>query len=648
MGSCHTVHQFVPAVLLVGVNVLHTVASTGCADYTESECLSHATSCRWFSYRPTCELCESWLNVTTVTGCREWTPLEYCQRMFQEAQREWGKDPAQDEFKKALRHFQVSQGNGEPGNPHRKSWKCSVWCDESVPFNCEGQPRASDEMKGVNYGGRFVPERYLGLPGTFNLFDGVEHPENILGRPVGSVSLCDVGQQVPEAAERVSTFLDLNIKEEHFERMAGLGFNVVRVPLGYWNLIDLPGNSTPNGLTPDRWFALQSIMPAEGYLKWIDRVFAYAERAGMRVLLDFHGAPGAQTGNAFTGCDQGKGNYHFDTPWNKKLAVRSVDKMAQLCQAHSKSCYGIELLNEPAFGNDESLRQFLKEYYHEAIQAARQHLHPDVPLVVMDWTKWLPWWKNQNVFNYRDHGRVVFSTHLYDGFGVEHQSVVRQAFQADLSAVEDFYCNSKHEVIVSEYSLSGHGNGNPGVDPFDYHSLANWLVPQISQRSLGSAVWNYDAAIFSRIWGPVAHDNLGVRPVNWAKIFDVPPLPLKPLGTNRTKEDKRDYHLRGSDGFLEQLQDAVGGGQGQPGSSRRGTSALALVAFFSLVASLALHLRQRSGSSKCREVQAEIGDCGDSCSSATELSSLSSSMSSKAEEEKTSSEVSYSPLLLGA
>lgn len=436
-----------------------------------------------------------------------------------DALRKWGNDTADPNFRQAIQHYHAAQGSGEPGNPHNKHWRCSVWCDASPPYLCEGQPRVVEEFRGVNYGGRFVPERYLGLPGTSDLFFGVEHPKEVEGKPVGSVSLCDVGQQAANANARMSAFLDVNIKPEHFSRMAALGYNVVRLPLGYWNLIDLPGAATPNGLTPQRWFSLQHIMPAEAYSKWIRMVFEHAGRNGLRVLLDFHGAPGGQTGNAFTGCDTGKGSCNFDTEWNKELAVRAVKKMAQLCKAYRRACYGIELLNEPAFGRTD-LRPFLRDYYKDAIKVARQYLDKNTPLVIMDWTKMLPWWKKQKPFSYHEYGRVIFSTHMYDGFGVYQQNGSRRAFYPDLSMVEDFFIGSKYEVIVSEYSLSGHGSGNPKDDSFDYHSLANWLVHQISQRSLGSAVWNYDAAVDSRVWGPVAHDNLGKRPIRWKDIFE--------------------------------------------------------------------------------------------------------------------------------
>merc|ERR1719401_2070693 len=99
--------------------------------------------------------------------------------------------------------------------------------------------------------------------GSLDLFAGIQKPVG-----VEHLSLCDVGS-VPDARARMSSFLDLNIKAAHFKMMAQKGINTVRLPLGYWNLIDLPAGTTPNGVAGSRWQNLQNIMPPAEYAKWI-------------------------------------------------------------------------------------------------------------------------------------------------------------------------------------------------------------------------------------------------------------------------------------------------------------------------------------------------------------------------------------------
>ena len=177
------------------------------------------------------------------------------------------------------------------------------------------------KVHGVNYGARFLPEEFFKLPRNDELYNGV-HADG------GHLSLCDVGAK-SNAGSRMSAFLDRNIRQEHFKQMAQLRFDTVRLPLGYWNLIDLPSGEAPDG-PPDvqaRWRRLQGILPARSYRKWIDQVFRYAKDFGLQVMLELHGAPGAQAGNAFSGCDLGGDHvYHFDRPRNRELGIKAITR----------------------------------------------------------------------------------------------------------------------------------------------------------------------------------------------------------------------------------------------------------------------------------------------------------------------------------
>jgi len=501
-----------------------------CWASSQSDCLGRP-GCRWFSYHAEggCDFCEEWFgDQANITGCHPWPAADYCEHtIFRSAQSKYGDNPANDVFREVVRHYHVTQGSGELGNPHLKEVVCSVWCDFSPPFECFGQPRTLHELKGVNYGGRFIPESYLRTPGSEDLFSGIAPPAQ-----ARSVSLCDLGS-VPDAAARMAAFLDLNIRQEHFDAMAKRKFNMVRLPLGYWNLIDVPGNAAPNSFDANRWHNLQAIMPAAKYADWIENAFSFAEKAGLRVLLDLHGAPGGQSGNAFTGCDQGAGQAFFDTAWNRALAVQAIEAMAMICARHSASCFGIELLNEPAGSTGPGLepekeisRLTLQSFYRDAIEVARRHVHWDVPLVIMDWPGWLPWWKDQEVFSYAAHGRIVFSTHTYylDAF-MTGQEETRQYFASgDIAKIADFYLHSRYDIMVSEYALNNHGSGSALDDAFNYNSLENWFVNQFNQYGMGSMLWNFDAGEMMEAWGPVTVERLGASPIDWKKIFTGTPL----------------------------------------------------------------------------------------------------------------------------
>jgi len=390
-----------------------------------------------------------------------------------------------------------------------------VWCD----FNeCRSVGKG---IRGVNYGGRFVPEKYLGLYLTDDiLFKDIHPPDGI-----GAVGLCDV--DVEDAAERMSKFLDGNINHWHFKRMHEQGFNVVRVPVGYWNLIDLPDERTPHGPDRhrDRWRSLHRIMPAENYTKWIDKVFLFAQQSGLQVLLDLHSTPGGQSGNMNTGCSYGHDDVFFLTEGgpgynNFDLGVQAIEAMGRTCAAHGDTCWGIELLNEPfgAAGQGKLKREVLAKFYEDGIKAARTHLPLEKPVVIMEWPNWLHFWKNQPMYHYDVYGRVLFSSHFYQWPNpwTSNLSAAQDSFVKDLDVMHEFFAKTRYEIFVSEYALNSHGSGDKQKDEFDYHGLINWFVQEFDKRGFGAIVWNYDS--YWSAWGPVGADQVGKSVIDWASI----------------------------------------------------------------------------------------------------------------------------------
>jgi aryl-phospho-beta-D-glucosidase BglC (GH1 family) len=376
------------------------------------------------------------------------------------------------------------------------------------------------KVHGVNYGSRFIVEKFFGLWGTDDvLFKGISS-----GQPGADASLCDVGT-ASDAGTRMSTFLDGNIREEHFQKMASLGFNTVRLPLGYWNLIDLPDSATPNGpdAVADRWRRLQNILPASGYRKWIDQVFDYASAHGLKIMLDLHGAPGAQAGNAFSGCDVGGDSvYYWETDWNKQLSVQAVEAMARICGEKGSTCWGLELLNEPFGYNHQGLsRDSLKAFYVDAIAAARKHIAMDVPVVIMDWPDWLAsYWRSAApaTFSEAQHGKVVFSTHMYQWPNPPETDLsnAERLFNGNFNDADSFTSATGFELIFSESAMNSHGSGGSD-DNFDYHGFAQWFVQQGDSKGAGSIVWNFDS--YWAAWGPVNQQQVGNSFVDWSSIF---------------------------------------------------------------------------------------------------------------------------------
>lgn len=89
--------------------------------------------------------------------------------------------------------------------------------------------------------------------------------------------------------------------------MQSWGVKMVRVPTGYWNWIDLGWDVTP--YTPvereqQRFRNMQMITPDQ-YEPYIDKIFTWADKYDMKVLIELHGAPGSQNGEMHSGCITG-------------------------------------------------------------------------------------------------------------------------------------------------------------------------------------------------------------------------------------------------------------------------------------------------------------------------------------------------------
>jgi len=291
-------------------------------------------------------------------------------------------------------------------------------------------------MAGVNYGNRFIPEDWMAndqesIYGT-KYGARVDKPGN-----VGRVSLCDVED------DRILRYLDEKVQEDDFKLMQSYGVKLLRVPTGYWNWIEL-GGATPNAPSDvaQRYKNLQKVKPAQ-YEPYIDKIYQYGQKYGIKIFMELHGAPGSQNGEIHSGCvtgaDRGsqKPKHYFNTYWNLELALRTVDKLSAKCKQYGSTCWGVGVLNEPQpSGSNEDLHNFLDKYYPQAIKKAREHLSPDVPVVLFSWTYDFDSWSS-NHFPSSQYGNVLWDTHAYYG-GSQSADDALKSYDYDIGKIVEF------------------------------------------------------------------------------------------------------------------------------------------------------------------------------------------------------------------
>jgi len=210
-------------------------------------------------------------------------------------------------------------------------------------------------MNGVNFGNVFIPEDFFATKDFYE--------KNNIPKYADQYSLCDLTGEGSKAI--MDDWISSNIIESEFEEMKSFGINTIRLPLGYWNLIDMPGNPNAPTSEAERMGHLKDIMPAADYKVHIDNIISYSKKNDIKIMFDLHGAPGAQNNESNTGCSNRGRHPHrispiyWDSDWNKLWTENALVAMAQICKDAGDTCFGVELLNEPFWTvSRDSLRKF--------------------------------------------------------------------------------------------------------------------------------------------------------------------------------------------------------------------------------------------------------------------------------------------------
>jgi len=272
------------------------------------------------------------------------------------------------------------------------------------------------DVRGVNLGGWLVLERWI-TPSVFKGTDAAD--EYTLCKAFGPT----------EAKARLERHRKTFIRQEHLQRIAEIGMNTVRVPVGYW----LFGSEAPF---------------IGGASQQVGHVFEWAERYGIGVILDFHAAPGSQNGWDHSG-RAGRVGWHTDKA-NIEASLKFIDLLCEQ-YGHQKSLVGIEPLNEPHW--DVPL-DILVDYYRRAGEVIRTKCSLSVAVIVSD------------AFRPHEMGSAlrkaqlqdfVIDMHLYQLFTEAdraldlngHLKKVSKQWKKELKAM-----TKHHEILVGEWSAA--------------------------------------------------------------------------------------------------------------------------------------------------------------------------------------------------
>ncbi|KAM3069250.1 glucan exo-1,3-beta-glucosidase [Clarireedia jacksonii] len=288
----------------------------------------------------------------------------------------------------------------------------------SVAFSYGDTP-----VRGVNIGGWLVLEPWI-TPSIFQPLDqslGIVDEFTMTGK-LGTAA----------ALEILKPHWDSWCTLSDFQKIANAGFNLVRIPIGYWAYSLYDGETYTQGAAP-----------------YMDSAIDWARQTGLKVWIDLHGAPKSQNGFDNSG-------HRTTAGWQQGDSVaQTLEVLNQITQKYAQASYqdvvvGIELLNEPAnwvldYGK---LEQFYRDGYGQ-VRAVSDNvvvLH-DAFYSVDKWNGILNTGDN-NAYNVvvDHHEYQVFSNDLVAMSGAQHiDYVCKNAYT---------YSGSDKNVIVGEFTAA--------------------------------------------------------------------------------------------------------------------------------------------------------------------------------------------------
>ena len=287
------------------------------------------------------------------------------------------------------------------------------------------------DIKGVNLGNWLVLEKWMSPA----LFDGTTaEDEYYLPR-----------QLSPEVYEaRMKVHRSEYISERDFATIKHLGLNTVRIPVPYFIFGDRP--------------------PFIGCIEELDRAFSWAEKYGLRILIDLHTAPLSQNGFDNGGiCGVCKWS---QTPEEVEFVLDVLEKLAKR-YGQRPGLWGITPINEPvneemwaamtatpryvpvepelAEGSGPVTKEFLRKFYSDAFDRIRPNIRKGAFVVFHDGFDLKAWKDFLTQPKYL--GNVVLDTHQY--LMVAEMKGCEQTVEGYLGFIRDRF--AKEIAEVQEY-----------------------------------------------------------------------------------------------------------------------------------------------------------------------------------------------------
>ena len=296
------------------------------------------------------------------------------------------------------------------------------------------------KVKGVNLGNWLVLEKWMNPA----LFEGTTaEDEYWLPR--------QLSKEVYEA--RIKIHRSEYITERDFVTIKSWGLDAVRIPVPY--------------------FIFGDREPFIGCIEDLDKAFNWAEKYGLKILIDLHTAPEGQNGSDNGGiCGVCK---WAQNPEEVEFVHTVLERLAQR-YGHREGLWGIELINEPALqgawellniqkryppvdremakGSAPITVESIRKFYLDAYDRIEKYLSEDKYIVIHDGFELTIW---KDFMREEKYKNVVLDTHQYlmmaEMMGCEqtvegYEKYVKEHFMKEIEEMQQYF-----PVICGEWCL---------------------------------------------------------------------------------------------------------------------------------------------------------------------------------------------------
>ncbi|KAF2195249.1 glycoside hydrolase family 5 protein, partial [Zopfia rhizophila CBS 207.26] len=328
-----------------------------------------------------------------------------------------------------------------------------------------------NKIRGVNLGSLFIIEPWMasqewdsmGCGGTKSEFDCV----------------MKLGQD--GANKAFQKHWETYITEDDIKTIKDYGLNTIRIPVGYWMVEETVWRDSEH-------------FP-QGGLKYLDRLAGWAAKHNIYVILDLHGAPGAQEPNQpFTGQYAPKSGFFVNYQYERAYKFLQVMTKRIHENANYETTGMIEVLNEPERNHPD----LITSYYATALSKIRETeaglgISGDKQLTIQFMDK--AWGAGNPKDVAKDKPGIAYDNHRYLKWApIEHS----KASYIKTSCQDSFGDGGNTPVIIGEWSLAVKDEleRTPEWDPANAANKAfytQWWAAQVQayEKQMGWVFWSW-------------------------------------------------------------------------------------------------------------------------------------------------------------